>query len=170
MELFLDYAFLKIYKYAYFGSLAYCRQLVYAVIQTQCCHHSFCDSDESGYWYSFLKINCIPSISFASLLYLNFGTLCKLQVLLNRHWTSSTCLLLPALPCDAFAFLISPVWSETTAWSSWEPWLGKRESPCKELILSLLEMSLWDFCPLALPIVVLLSQLIFSELQTAFQS
>lgn len=57
MKMFLDCAFLKMKnglkskqsKDACFGFLMDCRQLVYGVIQSQCCYHSFCMSADSAY-------------------------------------------------------------------------------------------------------------------------
>lgn len=67
MEVFLDCAFLKMKsghknkqsKYTSFGTLVDCRQLVYGVIQSECCHHSFGISTDPAHWYPFLKINGI---------------------------------------------------------------------------------------------------------------
>lgn len=155
-------------KHAYFGTLMDCRQLVYGVIQSLLPPFLL-----YVWWFcilvSFLKNKWHPLYFFASLHYLDFGTSCKLQVLLNIHWTSSTCFLLSALPCDTLAFLILPAGSETSAWSTLWRLLGKWESPCKGLILSLLGISLRDFCPVVWSRVGLLSQLILSESQTAFQ-
>lgn len=73
MEVFLDCAFLKMKsghknkqsKHGHLVALMDCRQLVHVVVQSQCCHHSFCMSADSAYWYPFLKINGICFITLS---------------------------------------------------------------------------------------------------------